>query len=136
MGSRLVALVAIATVIAFLPGCAGFMSSCTPMGASTGTIVSDVTYPNYVGAAARYNLTTSDFTIIGPVSAEAKSTNILGMVAEGNNGYAKLFEAAQAAGGDDVISIKVDTQCKHYVFGVYSAATVKLTGFAIKYTKK
>lgn len=115
-------------------GCAG-VGSMPPSGAMPGTIVGDVTYPGTNFSGTQYQFTKGDFEIIGPVTAEAESTSILGILASGDSGYAKLYEKAKAAGADDVICVKVDT---HYynILAFYTRVNTKLHGVAIKWTKK
>lgn len=116
-------------------GCAGFKSRTAPAGVTLGTLVGDVTFPNYVGSEVRFNMDRDDFTILKTVTAEASSHNVLGLISSGDNGYGKLWEEALAVGADDVINIKVDTRCQRYVVALYTSTTVKLTGLAIKYNR-
>ena len=125
-----------------MTGCAGFQTldpggvgNTAPMGVKLGTLVGDVTFPNYVGSEVRFNIDSDDFTILKTVTAEASSHNILGLVSSGDTGYGALWREALAIGADDVINIKVDTRCQRYVGFLYTATTVKLTGLAIKYNR-
>jgi flagellar basal body L-ring protein FlgH len=115
-------------------GCA-MSGAMPPSGATPGSIVGDVTYPGVNFNSTQYQFTRADFEIICPVTAEAESSSILGIIASGDSGYARLYEKAKAAGADDVICVKVDT---HYynIFAFYSRVSTKLHGIAIKWTKK
>lgn len=131
------------TAMLMLSGCAGFAithpggaGNTTPAGVNLGTLVGDVTFPNYVGSEVRFNLTSDDFTIMRTVTAEASSSSVLGLFSFGDNGYGKLWEEAFKIGADDVINIKVDNRLRRYVIALYAESTVKLTGLAIKYNNK
>lgn len=139
---KITAFAALAAGTSLLTGCAGWSithpggeGNTTPCGVSPGTLIGDVTYPNYVQSITRFELNSGDFSIIGPVSAEATSASVLGLISTGDNGYHKLFAAAQRIGADDVINIKVDTNLKRFLTGVYASSTVKMSGIAIKYKR-
>jgi len=124
-------------------GCASFAithpggeGKTTPCGVSPGTLVGDVTYPNFTSVNTQIQLTSNDFTILRTVTTEARSSSVLGLFSSGDNGYAKLFEEARNAGADDVINIKVDTRIYRVMIGLYAEATTKMTGTAIKWNKK
>ena len=107
-----------------------------PMGVGHGTLIGDVTYPCFVNSETIVQLDTDDFEIVQTVTAESSSTNILGIVGTGDNGYGKLFEKARSAGADDVINIKADTRTQSFLRVFYTRATTKLTGTAIRWKKK
>ena len=137
---KIAILIASAASMSMLTGCAGWAithpggaGKTTPAGVAPGTLVGNVTYPNFVQSITRFELTSDDFTIIGPVSAEATSSSVLGMFSSGDNGYQKLFTEAQKIGAHDVINIKVDTNLKRFMSGIYASSTVKMSGIAIKY---
>lgn len=115
-------------------GCAG-INGFGPAGAYPGGLIGDVTYPGSNFNATQYSFSKGDFEIIGPVTAEAESTSILGVISSGDSGYAKLYSQAKAQGADDVICVKVDT---HYynILTFYTRVKTKLHGVAIKWTKK
>jgi len=102
-------------------------------GAYPGSIITNATYP---GAAAwsDVNYDMRDYEIVGEVNADAESTSILGILASGDSGYIKLFQAAKAQGAHDVIGVKIDV---HYynILNLYSKVTNKLHGWAIKWKK-
>lgn len=121
--------------ISLLVGCAGF-GGIGPSGAYPGTIYTQNTYPSANFSSTMYSFDKADFQILGSVTSEAESSSILGVVATGDSGYAKLYEEAKKQhGADDVICVKVDTMYFN-VLGVISKVKTKLHGVAIKWTKK
>ena len=115
-----------------LVGCAGFGGPGVS-GAFPGTIMTNATYPGTAHwSNVNYNM--KNYEIVGEVNATAVSTSILGILASGDSGYIKLYEAARAQGADDVINVKID--CQYYnILNLYSKVTNKLRGFAIKWKK-
>lgn len=86
-----------------------------------------------MAGGTQFRIDTDDFSILKTVTAEASSTNVLGLFGAGDSGYGKLFEQARAAGADDVINIKCDTRQQSFLGGFWTRATTKLTGTAIKW---
>lgn len=134
MRSLMVAVVVLSGVLV-LTGCARFSHVSHPEGVSAGNLVGDVTYPVFSSERTEFKFDTDDFVIVRTVTAEASSSNVLGLFGSGDNGYGKLFEEARAAGADDVINIKVDTREQKILIGFYTKATTKLTGTAIKWKR-
>ena len=116
-------------------GCAG-MAGFGPSAAYPGTIMNNTTYPGANFNGTSYQFTKDDFKILGTVTAEAKSSSILGIIASGDSGYTKLYdEAKKQHNADDVICVKVDTH--HYnILGIIAKTTTKMHGVAIQWTKK
>jgi hypothetical protein len=118
-----------------LVGCAG-MAGFGPSAAHPGTIMTSTTYPGMVYGSTNYNFTTADFKIKGPVTVEAESSSILGIISSGDSGYGKLFqEAKDKMQADDVICVKVDTF--HYnILGIIAKVKTKMHGVAVEWTNK
>lgn len=121
--------------LSLLVGCAG-MAGFGPSAAHPGTIMTSTTYPGANFSATHYTFTAADFKIKGPVTAEAESSSILGIISSGDSGYGKLYELAKAnQNADDVICVKVDTY--HYnILGIIAKVKTKLQGVAIEWTNK
>lgn len=126
------ALLALSMLIAGCAGIGGF----GPSGAHPGTIITDVTFPAANFSGTTYNFNSADFKIKGPVTVEAESSSILGIISSGDTGYGKLYQTAKEKfAADDVICVKVDT---HYynILAVYSKVKTKLHGVAIEWVNK
>lgn len=116
-------------------GCTGFGGQLGLGTALPGSIIHNQVRPGYDSVANGFQLRSENgFTFVGTVTAESSSTSILGAAASGEGGFGKLYEAAKAAGGDDVINIRTDVEYNN-ILGVYLAAKVKWYGVAIKYNK-
>ena len=126
---------ALGGVMFIVAGCSGFAAQQWPRGVATGKLMGDVTYPSLMTSHTQIQLTTKDFTILKTVTAEAESKSILGMFSSGDNGFAKLFDEARAAGADDVINVRVDTREESRLSVFWCRATTRLTGTAIKWNK-
>ena len=131
------------TLPVLLAGCAGWSypgagggGKAVPVGVSQGVLFGDVVYPCFINSTTRFQIDRNDFEIIKTVTAEASSTNVLGLVGSGDNGYAKLFAEARSAGADDVINIKTDTRLRSFLGGFWKSATTQLTGTAIRWKKR
>lgn len=120
-------------VIMLCVGCAG-AGSMSPAAAFPGTILTDVTFPGANFNQTQYTFAKSDFEIVGPVTAEAESTSILGILASGDSGYGKLYANAKAQGADDVICVKVDTYY-YNILALFSRVKTKLHGVGIRWKK-
>ena len=116
-------------------GCTSFGGQLGLGTALDGSIIHNQTRPGYNGVGSGFSLRSDNgFTFVGTVVAETSSTSILGAAASGDGGFGKLYEAAKAAGGDDVINIRTDVDYSN-ILGVYLATTTKWYGVAIKYNK-
>src|SRR5690606_23796187 len=94
-----------------------------------------------------FDMSEDKFDVVGVVSSETTSENILGIVSSGGGGLAELLAEAKAAGGDDVINLKADSFRKSIGFPVpfssvlfsaagltfYTKSELTLIGTAIKY---
>ena len=96
----------------------------------------DVTYPCFINSNTEFKLDSKDFQILKSVSAEATSTNVLGIFGVGDNGFIALYQQAQKIGADEVINVKADTRTLSILGGFYTKATTKLAGTAIRWKKK
>ncbi len=103
-------------------------------GVTPAVIATDVKYPSEFNGSARFNIETkAKFNILGIVTAKGESTNILGIIAQGDNGYSNLIDTAKKMGADDVINITTDIKYHYYFFGAFQKVVTNLTGTAIKY---
>ena len=139
---RLMVLASICSLL-LVTGCAGFSVAefggggrGLPGGVSHGVIMGDVTYPCFINSNTEFKLDSKDFQILKSVSAEATSTNVLGIFGVGDNGFIALYQQAQKIGADDVINVKADTRTLSILGGFYTKATTKLAGTAIRWKKK
>jgi len=116
-----------------LTGCAGLMSA-PPSGVSPGGLFSDVNYPSYRESQTQFTFAREDFIILGPVSATSESSCILGLFAQGDNGFGNLTRAAKAKypDCDGVINVQWDTEWNLICLGLISKVTAKVEGTAIK----
>jgi hypothetical protein len=117
----------------FLTGCAGLMSV-PPSGVAPGGLFSEVTYPSYRESQTKFTFTHDDLVILGPVTATSESQSILGLVAQGDNGFGNLMRAARAKypDCDGVINIQWDTKWNLVCLGIISKVTATVEGTAIK----
>ena len=116
-----------------LTGCAGLMTA-PPSGVAPGGLFSDVNYPSYRESQTRFTFTHDDLVILGPVTATSESQCILGLVAQGDNGFGNLMRAAKARYPecDGVINIQWDTRWNLICMGLMSKVTATVEGTAIK----
>ena len=73
-----------------------------------------------------------DYEVVGPVTVEGDSTNIMGLFWFGGASYSDLLKAAQDMGADDVINVYDDAETST-VLGIYNKFKITWTGTAIKY---
>jgi len=116
-----------------LTGCAGLMSA-PPSGVSPGGLFSDVTYPSYRESHTQFTFAREDFVILGPVTATSESSCILGLFAQGDNGFGNLTRAAKAKypDCDGVINVQWDTKWNLICLGLISKVNATVEGTAIK----
>jgi hypothetical protein len=117
-----------------MSGCAGFAGWAGVNATNGGGIMSNMTVPsgNHSGTAFRND--GPGFDIVGQVSAEGQTTNILGWIANGDAGYKTLLEKAKASGGDAVIDYYYDAKL-YNILTFYSKVDFILYGTAVKYKK-
>jgi len=114
-------------------GCAGFGGGLGLGTAQGGSILHNQVRPGYNSVSNGFQLRSENgFTFVKVVEAETASTSILGWIANGEGGFGKIYEAARAAGGDDVINIRTDVDYNN-ILGLYCVAKSKWYGVAIKY---
>lgn len=119
--------------VMMLSGCAGGPFSTGPSGTWPAFVYSDqLTYPSANFSSTQYQLTTDDFEIRGTVVARGESQNILGIIAQGDNGYQSLLAEARSQGGDDVMNIRVDTKVTN-ILSLYWKVETVLTGQAVSW---
>lgn len=130
---KLVSFVAVAAAALTLGGCAYGPAGTGPAGTYPAFIYSDnVVYPAANTSSTVYNLDTDDFDIRGTVVATGEMTNILGIIAQGDNGYQALLAEARSQGADDVINVRVDVKHSN-ILSFYVVDTITLTGQAITF---
>jgi uncharacterized protein YbjQ (UPF0145 family) len=128
-------MVAMAGMCVMMVGCAGFQGPQVG-GVGLGFLAGDTTYPGGIMTTTKVTLDADDFEIMQTVTAESYSESVMGLVSSGDSGYGSLFAKAKSIGADDVINIKIDTNQKRFVMGLYTKSTTMLTGTAIRWKKK
>ena len=117
-------------------GCASVMSL-PPSGVGPGMLFSDVNYPSRREAQTRFDFTKADIEVLGPVVTTSESQCILGLVAQGDNGYGNLLKAAKAKypEADGVINVQWDTRWNLICMGIMSKVQSTVEGTAFKFKK-
>jgi len=133
MSRILLGLVLLSTLT--LVGCGGLQQLSGVYGSSGGAIFSNINYPSLLNPTMEHEITIErkDLEILGPVTSQACSYQVLGFFGTGNAGYEMLLQAARDKGADGVMNVAVDTKLDYYVFGAYSKVTTTLYGTAYKY---
>jgi len=135
MRNILASIAAIGAVAIMATGCAFGPASYGPGGAPPAFVYANSqTFPADNTSGTVYKLTTDDFEIRGTVTAEGKSTNILGILSEGNNGYEALLAEARSQGADDVMNVRVDVSYTNILF-IYQKVNTRLSGQAVRWTR-
>ena len=104
--------------IAFLmSGCAAVTAIPDPAGASPGAIYNNSIYPTLKDSHTQYQFNSQDFVVLGTVTTELKSINILGVYGAGDNGYGKLLEEAKKKypDTDALVNVYWDTKYTHII---------------------
>lgn len=95
-----------------------------------------VVYSEYQAAAKvqdRVIPPNRNYTVVRKVGAQAKTTNVLGLVSIGDASYATLKKTAlSGVAADDIINLEVDFAHKT-VLGILTEVTTTIYGDAIKY---
>ncbi len=118
---------------AMITGCAWGPSSYGPGSTHQAFIYTDnMIYPASNTSGTTYNLDTDDFEIKGSVMASGEATNILGIIASGDNGYELLLDEARAQGCDDVINVRMDVKHTN-ILTFYVKNETTLMGQGIKW---
>ena len=117
-------------------GCAS-VTSLPPSGVSPGMLFSDVNYPSRHDAQTLFNFSKSDIELLGPVNTMSESQCILGLIAQGDNGYGNLMKAAKAKypDADGVINLQWDTHWDLICMGIMSKVQSNVEGMAFKFKK-
>lgn len=124
-----------------LSGCAipglggGPTTQIGPSGVGQGGLFTHVSYPSENTSTTRYELTSDDFEILGPVTGRGSSMNILGIVAMGESGYEKALNQARAGGADELMNLRLDTDFTN-ILGLFKKSETVVTGTAIRWKKK
>jgi hypothetical protein len=131
---RLALALVVGAAMAVSTGCAALWS--WPVSAAgPGSLYVNQTIPSADTTSTQYRFERKDFDILGPVSAEAETSSILGWVATGDGGYGKLLTQAKSQlNADDVIDVRIDTQYSN-ILGLISTSKTKLMGVAIRFKK-
>ena len=132
---KLLVLAMFCVVCGLMMGCSSFEGSHIG-GVGLGFLAGDTTYPGGIMTTTKVTLDSKDFDIMQTVTAESYSECVLGLFSSGDSGYGNLFAKAKSIGADDVINIKIDTNMKRFVGGLYTKSTTILTGTAIRWQKK
>src|SRR5262245_54435428 len=93
-----------------MTACAGFAGWQGVNATTAGGIMSNMTVPSGTKSGTEFKNDGPGFDIVGQVSAEGQTTNILGWIAAGDAGYKTLLEKAKASGGDAVIDFYYDAR--------------------------
>jgi len=120
---------------ASMTACAGFAGWGGVNATNAGGIMSNMTVPSGSKSGTDFRNDGPGFDIVGQVSAEGQTTNILGWIAAGDAGYKTLLEKAKASGGDAVIDYYYDARL-YNILSFYSKVDYILYGTAVKYKKK
>ena len=131
---KMIGILTVIGVSMVLAGCAGFQGPQNG-GVGLGLLAGDTTYPGGILTTTRIAIDADDFDIMQTITAESFSESILGLVSSGDSGYGTLFAKAKSIGADDVINIKIYTNQKRYIGGLYTKSTTMLTGTAIRWKK-
>lgn len=100
----------------------------------SGCVYVDVKGPGMVQTNTEYKLTSADFKVIDRVTVTGETTLWFGMVMTGGEGYQALLEESKKLGGDSIMDYSFDMEVKSIFMFIYSKATWKATGVAVKYT--
>lgn len=104
--------------------------------ALSGCIYVDVKGPGLVQTDTQFTLSSGDFKVIERVTVTGETTLWFGAVLTGGEGYQALLAEAQRVGGDSVMDYSFDMEVKSIFMFIYSKASWKATGVAVKYTDK
>jgi len=102
---------------------------------SAGCVYTKVEYPGLVQISTQHELTSSDFKILGRVSATGETKLWFGAVLTGGKGYQALLKEAQEMGGDAIMDYSFDVEYESVLWFIYARAKWKATGVAVKYNK-
>lgn len=117
-------------------GCASVLSM-PPSGSSPGMLMTEVTYPSKHDAQTLFNFSKADIELLGPISVTSESQCMLGLMAQGDNGYGNLMKAAKAKypDADGVINLQWDTRWNLLCLGIISKVQSNVEGMAFKFKK-
>jgi len=100
-------------------------------------LFTEVNYPSRHDAQTLFNFNRSDIELLGPISTSSESQCILGLMAQGDNGYGNLMKAAKAKypEADGVINLQWDTRWNLICMGLISKVQSNVEGMAFKFKK-
>ena len=123
-------------LVTLLAGCCAMGGGySSPLGSRPGSIVADGTYGTG-GTPAFVRFEGTDVEVLGQVQAEGHSETTLGIISSGDNGYAKVLDAARKKYPDfnGVINLQYDVQYNNICGGaLVERVTTKIEGTVIKY---
>jgi hypothetical protein len=119
-----------------ISGCAS-VTAIPPAGSSPGVLLTEVTYPSRHDAQTLFNFSRADIELLGPITATSESQCILGLMAQGDNGYGNLMKAAKAKypDADGIINLSWDTHWNLICLGIISKVQANVEGMAFKFKK-
>ncbi|MBU2511915.1 hypothetical protein KJ966_11295 [bacterium] len=79
-----------------------------------------------------FQLNSNDFEVIDRVSVTGETTLWFGVLMIGGKGYQALLKEAEKIGGDEIMNYSYDSEVTSILGWIYSKATWKATGFAVK----
>lgn len=113
-------------------------------GVFPGAVYGDGVYPSMKDSHTKYEFDAKDVEVLGAVTGEGESFNVLLLFSQGDNGYQQLLKNAKKKYPkmDALINFYWDT--KYFNFGVpwpiplpvYQRARSEVTAIAIRYKKR
>jgi|WetSurMetagenome_2_1015567.scaffolds.fasta_scaffold807451_2 hypothetical protein len=124
------------------------LSGCSSMnmphgGTYPGAIYADQVYPSMKDSFTQFKFSPNDFDVLGTVTGQGESMNVLMIFSQGDNGYQSLLAQAQQKypNTDALINFYWDT--KYFNIGwpypplpIYQRVQSQVTATAIKFKKK
>ncbi len=102
---------------------------------SGGCIYTKIEQAGDVQISTQHKLTSSDFKILGRVSATGETKLWFGAVLTGGKGYQALLKKAEEMGGDAIMDYSFDVEYESILMFIYERVKWKATGIAIKYNE-
>ena len=96
----------------------------------------DIKAPGPLNKGTVYNLTSEDFRIVKPVTAEGETTSIFFYtIVYGGDGWEVIQKETEKAGGDDFMNFHMDLK-SFGILGLYEKTKWKARATVIKYLDK